>query len=171
MKIGYTYCSAAALDENTTALMNAGCERVLHDSLGQGRVSLAAIRHLLRAGDTLVVPTMPQAADSVQALDALVRDISTIDVDLTILADGWTAEALVHALAVLRSFPMPDGRLPGVGDAAPTAARRRRKSSQTLPEDEVLRRLNAGDKVNAIARDLDVTWAAIDRVRKRHQST
>ncbi len=171
MKIGYTYCSAAALDENTTALMDAGAERVLHDILDQGRVSLAVIRHLLRAGDTLVVPTVPQAADSVQALDGLVRDIRAMDADLTILADGWTPEALVHGLAVLRSFPMPDGRPPGAGDAAPPTAPRRRRSSQTVPEDEVLRRLNAGDKVNAIARDLDVTWAAIDRVRKRHQST
>lgn len=170
MKIGYTHCSTAALDGNTRVLREAGCERVLHDSLGQGRVSLVTIRRLLRAGDTLVIRTVSQAADNVQALDALVRDIRAADADLVTIGEDWTLEAIAHGLALLRSFPTPPVGLPASDVSAPTTARRGRKQSRPVPEDDVLRRLGAGDKVGAIARDLGVAWKTIDKVRKRHPS-
>lgn len=175
MKIGYAYCSNDARAENDAILTEAGCDRILHDSLGQGRKALLTIRHLLREGDTLLIRSVRQAADSLHELDGLVRDVTAAKAELMMIAEEHTIQTLRQALTLLRCFH-PAGQPPnGFGNhvlapsataSRPSVRRGGRKPSRPIDVEDVAYRLAAGESVNGIAKHLGVDWATINRIKR-----
>lgn len=174
MKIGYAYCSNDAFSENRAALTEVGCKCVLHDSLGQGRKALLNIRQLLHEGDTLLIRSARQAADTLHELDGLVRDVTAAKAEVMI-AEGHTTQTLRQVLTLLRCFDTavlpPDGF--GDQDPAPHATAGRsvvrrggRKPGRPIDEEDVVSRLAAGESVNGIAKHLGVDWATINRIKR-----
>ena len=103
--IGYARVSTSGqiLDRQTRALTEAGCIRVFADKLSgktADRPELAACLDYLRAGDTLVVPSLDRLSRSLQDLITLVAGLRRSGVgfrslhealDTTTRAAGWSS--------------------------------------------------------------------------------
>ena len=103
--IGYARVSTSGqiLDRQTRALTNAGCIRVFADKLSgktADRPELAACLDYLRAGDTLVVPSLDRLSRSLQDLITIVAGLRRKGVgfrslhealDTTTPGGGWSS--------------------------------------------------------------------------------
>ncbi|WP_431858870.1 hypothetical protein [Azospirillum sp.] len=161
MKIGYLFCSKAAVDENLLILIEAACDRILHDCMDHDRNTFSDLRPASSRGAPLVIQSTRQTADNIHELDVLLRD-ARAKADVLIATDGYTAQTIVQALMLLPNFSSTDHWLDGASKIGlgplPDANRKAapgsggQKLSQPVSQAEVLRRLDGGKTVNAITK-------------------
>lgn len=113
-RVGYARLSARGqlLDEQIHALTEAGCVRVFADrksGKSTEREELWNALESLRAGDTLVVPSLDRLGDSIQDLVAVVSGLRKRDVGFTSLHEALDTTTpggrlVFHVFAALAEF-------------------------------------------------------------------
>jgi len=174
--IGYARVSTAGqlLDRQTRALAEAGCVKVFADQLsgrGVDRPQLQACLDYLRAGDTLVVPSLDRLSRSLQDLITLIGELRRREIGFRSLheaLDTTTAggRLVFHVFAALAEFIrelIVEGTHEGLAAARARGQRLGRPPAMTGEQIRYARELLASpdNTVSSIARLLGVSRSTL----------
>jgi DNA invertase Pin-like site-specific DNA recombinase len=174
--IGYARVSTSGqnLDRQTRALAEAGCIRVFADKLSgktADRPELAACLDYLRAGDTLVVPSLDRLSRSLQDLITLVAGLRRTGVGFRSLHEALDTTTpggrlVFHVFAALAEFIrelIVEGTREGLDAARARGQRLGRPPAMTAEQIRQARDLLTlpGNSISSIARLLGVSRSTI----------
>lgn len=187
--VGYARVSTSGqlLDRQLRALADAGCIKVFSDKLSgrtADRPELAACLDYLRAGDTLVVPSLDRLSRSLQDLIGLVAELRRRGVGFRSLHEALDTTTpggrlIFHVFAALAEFIrelIVEGTREGLDAARARGQRLGRPPALTPEEVRHARQLltNPDNTVSSIARLLGVSrstlYAHIPELTGRRQA-
>jgi DNA invertase Pin-like site-specific DNA recombinase len=174
--VGYARVSTSGqlLDRQLRALTEAGCMKVFADKLSgrtADRLELTACLEYLRAGDTLVVPSLDRLSRSLQDLIGLVAELRRRGVGFRSLHEALDTTTpggrlVFHVFAALAEFIrelIVEGTREGLDAARARGQRLGRPPALTADQIRQARQLltSPGNSVSSIARLLGVSRSTL----------